>query len=85
MSIASKASLGVACVLTGSIIGYVHIKQNIDRSKLHEGVIKDVERQQRRKAENLYNLQQQSDIARVLRKDKKLYDEQQKLQEEEKP
>lgn len=34
--------------------------------KLHEGVIKDVERQQRRKMENLYNLQQQIDLTKQL-------------------
>ena len=39
------------------------------REKLHEGVIKDVERQQRRKAENVYVLQQQSDLTKQLRKE----------------
>lgn len=36
------------------------------REKVHEGVIRDVERQQRRKAENLYNLQQQIDLTKQL-------------------
>lgn len=40
----------------------------IFREKLHEGVIRDVERQQRRKAENLYNLQQQIEFTRELKK-----------------
>lgn len=38
----------------------------IRRRKLHEGVIRDIERQQRRKAENLYNLQQQIDLTKQL-------------------
>ncbi|XP_063609557.1 protein PET117 homolog, mitochondrial-like isoform X1 [Penaeus indicus] len=69
MSLASKVTLGASCVATAAIVGYVHIKQNIDREKLHEGVIKDVERQQRRKAENLYVLQQQSDLTKQLRRE----------------
>lgn len=37
------------------------------REKLHEGVIKDVQRQQRRKAENIYMLQQQIDLTKQLK------------------
>nr|CAD7419255.1 unnamed protein product [Timema poppensis] len=55
----------VACTSI-SIIGYVHYKQTLDREKLHEGVLRDVERQQRRKKENLYILQQQIDLTRRL-------------------
>ncbi|KAL7646872.1 UNVERIFIED_CONTAM: hypothetical protein RMT77_002129 [Armadillidium vulgare] len=67
MSLISKITLGVSCVITTSIIGYVHYKQHLDRTKLHDGVILDIERQQRRKAENLYYLQQQSDLTKHLR------------------
>lgn len=38
------------------------------RDKLHQGVLNDIERRQRRKAENVYNLQKQSDLAKDLRK-----------------
>ena len=34
---------------------------------MHEGVIRDVERQQRRKVENIYLLQQQIDFTREMR------------------
>ncbi|KAF2905048.1 hypothetical protein ILUMI_01131 [Ignelater luminosus] len=68
MSLASKVTLTAACATSLSIIGYVHFKQQLDRDKLHEGVIKDVERQQRRKAENLYNLQQQIELTKELKK-----------------
>lgn len=36
--------------------------------KLHEGVIKDIERQQKRKTENIYMLQQQIDLTKQLKK-----------------
>ncbi|XP_033608893.1 uncharacterized protein LOC117282614 [Cryptotermes secundus] len=39
-----------------------------DRDRLHDGVIRDVERQQRRKTENIYLLQQQLELTRQLRK-----------------
>ncbi|KAF5298148.1 hypothetical protein FQA39_LY02572 [Lamprigera yunnana] len=67
MSTASKLSLFTASVTSLSIIGYVHYKQELDRSKLHEGVIKDVERQQRRKAENIYVMQQQMELTKQLK------------------
>jgi protein PET117 len=38
------------------------------RTNLHEGVIRDVERQRRRQAENLYRLQQQIDLSKELKK-----------------
>lgn len=70
MSVASKVTLAVSCCATLGIVSYVHLKQNIDREKLHEGVIHDVERQQRRKAENLYILQQQAELTKQLRKER---------------
>jgi hypothetical protein len=38
------------------------------RDRLHDGVIRDVESQQRRKTQNLYLLQQQIDLTKQLRK-----------------
>ncbi|KAG5894168.1 hypothetical protein JTB14_001863 [Gonioctena quinquepunctata] len=52
------------------IIGYVHYKQQLDRKQLHAGVLKDVERRQRRKAENLYTLQKQIDLTKELKKER---------------
>ncbi|PSN52360.1 hypothetical protein C0J52_06717 [Blattella germanica] len=68
MSYTSKIVLMSATATSIGIIGYVHYKQQMDREKLHEGVIKDVERQQRRKTENLYFLQQQIDLTKQLKK-----------------
>ncbi|XP_076067232.1 protein PET117 homolog, mitochondrial [Oratosquilla oratoria] len=78
MSLASKVTLGLACIVSGGIVYYVHYKQNLDRENLHEGVIKDVERQQRRKMENLYTLQKQADLTKILRKE-----QQQQISEQE--
>ena len=41
------------------------------RKRLHDGVIRDVERQQRRKIENLYVLQEQIDLTKRLKKQMK--------------
>ncbi|XP_068151024.1 protein PET117 homolog, mitochondrial [Drosophila tropicalis] len=67
MSVPSKIALSVAVAVSSAIIGYVHYKQSADRLKLHEGVIRDVEQQQRRKHENTYTLQQQIDITKQLK------------------
>ncbi|KAH8262310.1 hypothetical protein KR038_001298, partial [Drosophila bunnanda] len=81
MSAASKITLGMAVTVSTAIIGYVHYKQSADRLKLHDGVLRDVEQQQRRKHENTYALQQQIDITKQLKAqetsipDKNLVDE----------
>ncbi|XP_073822368.1 protein PET117 homolog, mitochondrial [Musca autumnalis] len=67
MSLASKATLVASFIVSGGIIGYVHFKQTSDREKLHEGVVRDVERQQRRKMENTYTLQKQIDLTKQLK------------------
>jgi protein PET117 len=43
--------------------------RNLFSDKLHEGVIRDVQRQQIRKIENVYNLQQQIELTKVLKKE----------------
>ncbi|KAK7084061.1 hypothetical protein SK128_009225 [Halocaridina rubra] len=78
MSLASKVTLGGACLLTAGVVTYVHRKQNIDKQKLHEGVIKDIERQQRRKTENIYLLQKQADLTRQLQQEQRERDMQNK-------
>lgn len=39
------------------------------RERMHEGVIRDTERQQRRKIENLYILEKQNELAKQLKKE----------------
>ncbi|CAH1118954.1 unnamed protein product [Phaedon cochleariae] len=72
MSNQAKVVLASACVFSLGIIGYVHYKQHLDRNQLHSGVLKDIERRQRRKAENLFVLQQQIDLAKELKKEPEL-------------
>ncbi|XP_005992980.1 protein PET117 homolog, mitochondrial [Latimeria chalumnae] len=65
MSAASRVVLGVSVILTvGTVVG-VHIKQHLDRERLHEGVIKDLERQAR-KRENLRLLEEQVLLTKQL-------------------
>ena len=68
MSATAKLFLAASIVATSATVFYVHYKQNYDREQLHEGVIRDIERQQRRKVENLYILQRQIDLAKELKK-----------------
>ncbi|KAH8412512.1 hypothetical protein KR009_002729, partial [Drosophila setifemur] len=67
MSATSRVTLGLAVTASTAIIGYVHYKQSADRLKLHDGVLRDVEQQQRRKHENTYTLQQQIDMTKQLK------------------
>ncbi|KAH8377308.1 hypothetical protein KR093_004783 [Drosophila rubida] len=67
MSLPAKITLGIAVTISSAIIGYVHYKQSEDRLKLHQGVIRDVEQQQRRKHENTYALQKQIDMTKELK------------------
>lgn len=67
MSTTSKMTFISSVLITGGIIGYVHYKQQLDREKLHEGVIRDVERQQMRKIENMYILEKQAELTKRLR------------------
>ncbi|CAG9767578.1 unnamed protein product [Ceutorhynchus assimilis] len=66
MSLASKITLGSAVVFALGIIGHVHYKQYSDREQLHQGVLNDIERRQRRKTENVLNLQKQLELAKEL-------------------
>lgn len=68
MSVPSKLVLGAAVTTSVGIISYVHYKQHLDRDRLHDGVIRDVQRQQRRKMENMYLLQQQIELTKQLKK-----------------
>ncbi|XP_043079412.1 protein PET117 homolog, mitochondrial [Puntigrus tetrazona] len=65
MSKASKVVLGLSIVLTFSTVAGVHIKQNWDRQRLHDGVLRDLERVER-KRENLRALEEQIQLTRQL-------------------
>lgn len=65
MSTASKVVLGVSVVLSVSTVAGVHLKQSWDRERLREGVLRDVERLERKK-ENLRLLEEQRELTRIL-------------------
>ncbi|KAM7010081.1 protein PET117 homolog, mitochondrial [Tautogolabrus adspersus] len=69
MSTASKVVLGVSVVLTLSTVAGVHLKQNWDRQRLHEGVVRDLERLERKK-ENLRLLEEQRSLTRLLEEER---------------
>lgn len=66
MSLTSKITLGASCLVTFGTIAYVHLKQEVDKQRLHQGVIRDIETQRRRKIENVLVLQKQKDLQRHL-------------------
>lgn len=65
MSTTSKVVLGVSVVLTVSTVAGVHLKQSWDRERLREGVLRDLERLERKK-ENLRLLEEQRELTRIL-------------------
>lgn len=49
MSTTSKIVFGLSCCVSVGIIGFVHFQQQNDLNKLHEGVVRDSERQEHRR------------------------------------
>ncbi|KAL0274447.1 UNVERIFIED_CONTAM: hypothetical protein PYX00_006867 [Menopon gallinae] len=69
MSASSIVALGASIVLTAGVIYLVQVKQEDDRRRMHEGVIRDKERQQRKKVESAYYLEQQAELAKRFKKE----------------
>lgn len=67
MSTTAKVSLGLSVVFTTSMIAYVHISQKLDKQRMKEGVLMDIERQQR-KIQNLKMLQEQQELTKAYRR-----------------
>ncbi|XP_034959389.2 protein PET117 homolog, mitochondrial [Zootoca vivipara] len=65
MSAASKAVLAASVAVSGVIVAAVHLQQSRVRERLREGVLRDVERQNR-KQENLRLLEQQIALTEQL-------------------
>ncbi|XP_013770247.1 protein PET117 homolog, mitochondrial [Pundamilia nyererei] len=70
MSAVSKVVLGVSVVLTVSTVAAVHLKQAWDRERLREGVVRDLERLERRK-ENLRMLEEQRLLTQQLEEERR--------------
>jgi len=66
-SLGSKLFLAASIAITGGIVYMVHKSQVDDRAKLHQGIVKDLERQQMKKIENLKRLQDQQDLEKIYR------------------
>ncbi|XP_011834883.1 PREDICTED: protein PET117 homolog, mitochondrial [Mandrillus leucophaeus] len=58
MSRSSKVVLGLSVLLTAATVAGVHVKQQWDRQRLRDGVVRDIERQIRKK-ENIRLLGEQ--------------------------
>ena len=70
MSTASKVTLGATVVATLGIVWTVHKSQVDDRAKLHEGIVRDEERQAKKK-ENREALIVQQRLEDRIRKSEK--------------
>jgi protein PET117 len=68
MSAASYATLAVTVAGSLGIIWQVHHSQVEDRARLREGIVRDEERQARRRAENLEQLVLQQELEERLRR-----------------
>ncbi|XP_064622908.1 protein PET117 homolog, mitochondrial-like [Lineus longissimus] len=67
MSLTSKLTLAGSVTFAVGIISYVHMKQKKDRERLREGVVKDMERQEMKKLQNLKALQDQIELTKILK------------------
>ncbi|XP_058496843.1 protein PET117 homolog, mitochondrial [Solea solea] len=66
MSTTSKVVLGVSVCLSVSTVAAVHLKQSWDQERLHQGVVRDLERWERKK-ENLRLLEEQKILTKHLK------------------
>ncbi|XP_007892626.1 protein PET117 homolog, mitochondrial [Callorhinchus milii] len=69
MSAVSKVVLGVSVAVTAGTVAGVHLRQQLDREKLREGVFRDLERQEHKK-KNLRLLEEQIILTNQLEADR---------------
>jgi hypothetical protein len=55
-------------MLYKTALTYTSVTLPFFRDRLHDGVIRDVQRQQRRKTENMYLLQQQIELTKQMKR-----------------
>ena len=70
MSTASKVTLGATVVATLGIVWTVHKSQVEDRARLHEGIVRDEERQAKKKENREALIAQQRLEGRIRRSEK---------------
>ena len=66
MSTIAKLTLLSSITFTSGIVYWVVNKQGTDLESLHEGVIRDAERQAMKKQQNVIMFQEQADLTRAL-------------------
>uniref|UniRef100_A0A2K6S9P2 PET117 cytochrome c oxidase chaperone n=1 Tax=Saimiri boliviensis boliviensis TaxID=39432 RepID=A0A2K6S9P2_SAIBB len=71
MSRTSKVVLGLSVLLTAATVAGVHAKQRWDQQRLHDGVIRDVQRQNRKK-ENIRLLGEQIILTKQLEAEREM-------------
>lgn len=74
MSTRSKIVLVVSCVASTGIIFGVHYKQQLDRDRMHQGVVRDMEVQDMKRRQNMVLLDQQTALTQLLRDQEKSTD-----------
>ncbi|XP_077427079.1 protein PET117 homolog, mitochondrial [Vanacampus margaritifer] len=70
MSATSKAVLGLSLFVTVSTVAAVHLKQTWDRQRLHQGVLRDLERVERKK-ENVRRLEENRKLGALLEEERR--------------
>ena len=76
MSFASKVTLAASCCVSASIVAWVHIDQNRERARIHQGVIRDQERQERKRLNKLEMEEQQRLTQYLIDKQRKELEDQ---------
>jgi len=71
MSTASKVTLALTTLGSLGVIYSVHKNQVEDRAKLHDGIVRDLERQAKKKVVNQQLLVQQQELTKLYRKAEK--------------
>ncbi|XP_043839244.1 protein PET117 homolog, mitochondrial isoform X2 [Dromiciops gliroides] len=70
MSRSSKVVLGLSVVVTVGTVAGVHLRQKQDQQRLRDGVLRDIERQNRKK-ENVRILEEQIILTEHLEAERK--------------
>ncbi|XP_077381879.1 protein PET117 homolog, mitochondrial [Festucalex cinctus] len=70
MSTTSKLVLGLSVLVTVSTVTAVHLKQAWDRQRLREGVLRDLERVERKK-ENVRRLEENLKLGALLEEERR--------------
>ncbi|KAK6623174.1 hypothetical protein RUM43_009026 [Polyplax serrata] len=71
MSLASKVCLGMTAALSLGMFLYVSGRQIKDTERMHAAVLNDKLRQEEKKIYNVFLLEQQAEVTKILKKQQK--------------